>query len=154
MFKPDALWSTCMLPSKLKFVRNPGRSERDTLKSKDSPSLHSGPAYDVMLQSQVKPSHCCKQTPWFEQESSWHVVLGPAVRDVSGSEGAKVRKKDTQTHFLLLVFSLEPSVSQQFGSCYFLRAHFLETFLKWPGWLLCCDGVMISGISKKKNCEI
>lgn len=110
MFKPDALWSTCMLPSKLKFVRNPGRSERDTLKSKDSPSLHSGPAYDVMLQSQVKPSHCCKQTPWFEQESSWHVVLGPAVRDVSGSEGAKVRKKDTQTHFLLLVFSLEPSV--------------------------------------------
>lgn len=37
-------------------------------------------------------------------------MLGPAVRDVSGSEGAKVRKKDTQTHFLLLVFSLEPSV--------------------------------------------
>ena len=22
------------------------------------------------------------------------------------------------------------------------------------GWLLCCDGVMISGISKKKNCEM
>ena len=31
-------------------------------------------------------------------------MLGPAVRDVLGSEGAKVRKEDKQTHFLLLVF--------------------------------------------------
>ena len=39
-------------------------------------------------------------------------MLGPAVRDVLGSEGAKVRKEDKQTHFLLLVFffPLEPSV--------------------------------------------
>lgn len=40
-------------------------------------SLHNGPLKEVMLQSQLNPSHCCKHTPWFAQESSWHVVLGP-----------------------------------------------------------------------------
>lgn len=30
-----------------------------------------------MVQSQVKPSHCCKQTPWLAQDSSVQVVLGP-----------------------------------------------------------------------------
>lgn len=29
------------------------------------------------MQSQVKPSHCCKQTPWLAQDSSVQVVLGP-----------------------------------------------------------------------------
>lgn len=42
-----------------------------------SRSLHSVPLKEVILQSQLKPSHCCKQTPWFAHESSWHVVLGP-----------------------------------------------------------------------------
>ena len=50
-----------------------------------SPSLHSGPAYEVMLQSQVKPPHCCRHTPWLEQESSWHVVLGPAATHRAGA---------------------------------------------------------------------
>ena len=40
-------------------------------------SLQSGPLKEVMLQSQLKPSHCCKHTPWLEHESSWQVVLGP-----------------------------------------------------------------------------
>lgn len=40
-------------------------------------SLHNGPLKEVMLQSQLNPSHCCKHTPWFAHESSWHVVLGP-----------------------------------------------------------------------------
>lgn len=31
----------------------------------------------VMLQSQLKPSHCCRHTPWLAHESSWQVVLGP-----------------------------------------------------------------------------
>lgn len=30
-----------------------------------------------MVQSQVKPSHCCRQTPWLAQDSSVQVVLGP-----------------------------------------------------------------------------
>lgn len=30
-----------------------------------------------MLQSQLKPSHCCRHTPWLAHESSWQVVLGP-----------------------------------------------------------------------------
>ena len=29
------------------------------------------------MQSQVKPSHCCRQTPWLAQDSSVQVVLGP-----------------------------------------------------------------------------
>lgn len=41
------------------------------------PSLHRGPPKVVMLQSQVKPSHCCRHTPWLAHESSWQVVLGP-----------------------------------------------------------------------------
>lgn len=45
------------------------------------PSLHSGPPNVVMLQSQLKPSHCWRQTPWLAHESSWHVVLGPACGD-------------------------------------------------------------------------
>lgn len=40
-------------------------------------SLHNGPLKEVMLQSQLNPSHCWRHTPWFAQESSWHVVLGP-----------------------------------------------------------------------------
>lgn len=47
----------------------------------DSRSLQSGPPNDVMLQSQLKPSHCCRHTPWLEQESSWQVVLGPEETD-------------------------------------------------------------------------
>lgn len=30
-----------------------------------------------MVQSQVKPSHCCRHTPWLAQDSSVQVVLGP-----------------------------------------------------------------------------
>lgn len=47
----------------------------------DSRSLQSGPPNDVMLQSQLNPSHCCRHTPWLEQESSWQVVLGPEETD-------------------------------------------------------------------------
>lgn len=43
-------------------------------------SLHWLPEYEVMEQSQVKPSHCWLQMPWFAQESSWQVVLGPGER--------------------------------------------------------------------------
>lgn len=45
------------------------------------PSLHSGPPNVVMLQSQLKPSHCCRHTPWLAHESSWQVVLGPEHGD-------------------------------------------------------------------------
>lgn len=50
------------------------------------PSLHSGPPNVVMLQSQLKPSHCWRHTPWLAHESSWHVVLGPARGDNQWNE--------------------------------------------------------------------
>lgn len=43
--------------------------------------MHSGPPNVVMLQSQLKPSHCCRHTPWLAHESSWQVVLGPEQGD-------------------------------------------------------------------------
>lgn len=42
-----------------------------------------------MEQSQVNPSHCCMQTPWFAQESSWQVVLGP-----SNSQEERERRRE------------------------------------------------------------
>lgn len=48
------------------------------MKRLHSRSLHWFPEYEVMEQSQVKPSHCCMQTPWLAHESSWQVVLGPS----------------------------------------------------------------------------
>jgi hypothetical protein len=55
-------------------------------------SLHWFPEYDVMEQSQVKPSHCCMQTPWLAHESSWQVVLGPNNAQEEG-EWRRKRKK-------------------------------------------------------------
>ena len=43
--------------------------------------MQSGPLKEVILQSQLKPSHCCKHTPWLEHESSWQVVLGPTKKN-------------------------------------------------------------------------
>lgn len=54
------------------FQKNP------IIKRLYSRSLHWFPEYEVMEQSQVKPSHCCMQTPWLAHESSWQVVLGPS----------------------------------------------------------------------------
>ena len=51
-----------------------------------------------MEQSQVKPSHCCIQTPWLAHESSWQVVLGP-----SSSEEQKRRKKERELFKLMKV---------------------------------------------------
>lgn len=42
------------------------------------------------MQSQVKPSHCCRQTPWLAQDSSVQVVLGPGAaggRDTPAQPG-------------------------------------------------------------------
>ena len=49
-----------------------------------------------MEQSQVKPSHCCIQTPWLAHESSWQVVLGP-----SNSEEQERRKKERELFKLI-----------------------------------------------------
>lgn len=66
-------------------------------KNSHLPSLHRGPPYVVMLQSQVKPSHCWRQTPWFAQESSWQVVLGP-----TGTPSASERDQ-AELHVLWLI---------------------------------------------------
>lgn len=52
-------------------------SDIKNIQTGNLPSLHRGPPKVVMLQSQLKPSHCCRQTPWLAHESSWQVVLGP-----------------------------------------------------------------------------
>ena len=54
-----------------------GSKDKHQYTRRYSRSLQSGPLKEVMLQSQLKPSHCCKHTPWLEHESSWQVVLGP-----------------------------------------------------------------------------
>ena len=44
-----------------------------------SRSLQKGPPYVVMVQSQKKPSQSCRHTPWWRQDSSVQVVLGPGA---------------------------------------------------------------------------
>ena len=73
-----------------------------------SRSLHWFPEYEVMEQSQVKPSHCCMQTPWLAHESSWQVVLGPS--NVSKGREEKVEREvltinQIQSNHLNLLFS-------------------------------------------------
>lgn len=95
-------------------IHKPLRQKTGSGKQRGSPSLHSGPAYEVMLQSQLKPSHCCKQTPWLEQESSWQVVLGPGEREGVGAVGYRKLGKDENT--LILDFDRSPVCSLQYVS--------------------------------------
>lgn len=83
-----------------------------------------------MLQSQVKPSHCCKHTPWLEHESSWHVVLGPANK----LKNVKIEKKKLggerkkqQMHLTESVRS--PACSQPCASLFIDHISFWKGFI-------------------------
>lgn len=77
--REDVCFSMCLPDS---WNKKQTRNYSDFLKKRVSlPSLQSGPPKVVMLQSQLKPSHCWRHTPWLAHESSWHVVLGPEYGD-------------------------------------------------------------------------
>lgn len=87
--EPSLHITTFKLSLKLWTLKKENSGKVPSMKRLYLRSLHWFPEYEVIEQSQVKPSHCCIQTPWLAHESSWQVVLGP-----SNSEESERRKKE------------------------------------------------------------
>lgn len=81
-----------------------------------SRSLHWFPEYEVMEQSQVKPSHCCMQTPWLAHESSWQVVLGPRNAHTEGrrrkSGERSVKNESSSKQSLAFTFLMPQNIQR------------------------------------------